>query len=156
MSRDRYESDERGSVRRFARVWPEGAGLNEQDITYDVWGNPSSTALTQPFGFAGGIYITSGGLWHFGARQYSPEMRRWTAPDPIGFEGGLNLYQYTNGDPVNYIDPSGLWLVAIGLTFSYGSGAGMSYGIGLVFSFDEGPWRAGWYYYQEGKVGLVS
>lgn len=34
---------------------------------------------------------------------------RWTAPDPILFEGGqANLYAYVNNDPVNFTDPNGL------------------------------------------------
>ena len=47
---------------------------------------------------------------HFGAREYDPETGRWTTKDPIGFGGGdLNLYAYVSGDPVNGIDPLGLF-----------------------------------------------
>lgn len=34
--------------------------------------------------------------------------RRFTQEDPIGIAGGLNLYGYANGDPINYSDPFGL------------------------------------------------
>ena len=33
---------------------------------------------------------------------------RWLNRDPIGYNGGENLYAYVNGDPVNYHDPDGL------------------------------------------------
>lgn len=31
-----------------------------------------------------------------------------TQEDPIGIAGGLNLYGYAGGDPINYSDPFGL------------------------------------------------
>ncbi len=62
----------------------------------------------QPFYFAGGIYDIDTKLTRFGARDYDAETGRWTAKDPIGFNGGLtSLYDYVGGDPVNFVDPSG-------------------------------------------------
>jgi uncharacterized protein RhaS with RHS repeats len=45
----------------------------------------------------------------FGARDYDPELGRWTTRDPIRFEGASsNLYLYAGGDPVDFTDSSGL------------------------------------------------
>ena len=67
----------------------------------------------QPFGFAGGIYDADTGLVRFGARDYDPEVGRWTSKDPIGFRGAVNFYMYVGNDPVNRVDPTGLffWLL---------------------------------------------
>jgi RHS repeat-associated protein len=62
----------------------------------------------QPFGFAGGLYDADTGLVRFGARDYDPEVGRWTAKDPLLFDGGdTNLYAYGVNDPVNNQDPRG-------------------------------------------------
>ena len=62
-----------------------------------------------PFGFAGGIYDQYTGLVRFGARDYNPYFGRWTAKDPIRFNGGdTNLYGYVVNDPVNWTDSDGL------------------------------------------------
>jgi RHS repeat-associated protein len=62
----------------------------------------------QPFGFAGGLYDGQTGLVRFGARDYDPVVGRWTAKDPIGFEGDqLNLYGYVDNNPIDWIDPGG-------------------------------------------------
>jgi RHS repeat-associated protein len=41
-------------------------------------------------------------------RYYDPESGQFTQQDPIGIAGGLNLYGYANGDPINFSDPFGL------------------------------------------------
>ena len=45
----------------------------------------------------------------FGARTYSPALRRWMVPDPLGEKyPAVNPYAYCAGDPVNYVDPTGM------------------------------------------------
>ena len=33
---------------------------------------------------------------------------RWVSRDPIGYDGGVNLYEYVKGRPFIFTDPSGL------------------------------------------------
>ncbi|MBX3134187.1 MAG: RHS repeat-associated core domain-containing protein [Gemmatimonadaceae bacterium] len=48
------------------------------------------------------------GLQYMRNRYYNPASGQFTQPDPIGLAGGLNLYGYANGDPINFSDPFGL------------------------------------------------
>ena len=83
-----------------------------QQMSYDVWGKviQDTNPGFQPFGFAGGLYDRDTQLVRFGARDYDAETGRWTAKDPIGFGGGdTNLYGYVVNDPVNLVDPLGLY-----------------------------------------------
>ncbi len=43
--------------------------------------------------------------WH---RTYVQRWGRYTQPDPIGLEGGLNLFSYVQANPLRLIDPDGL------------------------------------------------
>lgn len=62
----------------------------------------------QPFGFAGGVDDRDTKLIRFGARDYDAHAGRWTAKDPILFDGGsMNLFAYVNGDPINRVDHAG-------------------------------------------------
>jgi len=57
----------------------------------------------------GQAYIASLGLYYYKARFYAPSLGKFLQPDPIGYAGGMNLYAYVGGDPVNHRDPSGLF-----------------------------------------------
>ena len=48
------------------------------------------------------------------ASAYSPALRRWMVPDPLGEKYyGVNPYAYCSGDPVNYVDPEGQKVSAV-------------------------------------------
>ncbi len=40
-------------------------------------------------------------------RFYSPTLGRWLTRDPIGYQGGVNLYEYVGGDPAGNVHPEG-------------------------------------------------
>ena len=44
----------------------------------------------------------------FGARQYSPALRRWMTPDPLSEKYyGMSPYVFCADNPVNFVDPDG-------------------------------------------------
>ena len=47
-------------------------------------------------------------LYYMRNRWYEPKTGRFLSEDPIGLEGGINLYAYVGGDPINGRDPLGL------------------------------------------------
>jgi len=48
------------------------------------------------------------GFVQFLHRWYDAETGKWLRRDPIGVEGGINLYAYTENNPVNRVDVLGL------------------------------------------------
>ncbi|MBF0330149.1 MAG: hypothetical protein HQL10_13425 [Nitrospirae bacterium] len=100
--------DQVGSLRAVT----DSLGNIVKRVDYDSFGNvisDSNPSFALPFGFAGGLHDRDTNLIRFGARDYDPAIGRWTAKDPIDFEGGdVNLFGYVEADPVNWIDPWGL------------------------------------------------
>ena len=47
-------------------------------------------------------------LYYVRNRTYNPVLGRWLQRDPIGYEGGINLYGYVESSPVGAVEPSGL------------------------------------------------
>jgi RHS repeat-associated protein len=104
----RLVKDHLGSVRL---VVDSVSGEVKQHIDYDAWGKVTADSNPgfQPFGFAGGLHDSETKLTRFGARDYESSTGRWTAKDPIRFQGGdSNLYAYVGNSPLNGVDPSGL------------------------------------------------
>jgi len=50
------------------------------------------------------------------ARYYDANLGRFISEDPIGHNGGLNLYAYVGGNPVMLVDPSGLERISSALS----------------------------------------
>jgi len=79
---------------------------------FDSFGTIASTAaVTDPFTYRAqsGYYTdTETGLLLLGQRYYDTSTGRFLTRDPMGSNGGLNLYSYVGNNPANSSDPSGL------------------------------------------------
>ncbi|NUU69035.1 RHS domain-containing protein [Enterobacteriaceae bacterium BIT-l23] len=63
--------------------------------------------INQPLRYAGQYADSETGLHYNLFRYYDPGVGRFTTQDPIGLQGGLNLYQYAP-NPLGWVDPLGL------------------------------------------------
>ncbi len=69
---------------------------------------PSIQTVENPFRFPGQYYDSETGLHYNYFRYYDPTTGRYVTPDPIGLEGGINLWLYAANNPTNSKDPLGL------------------------------------------------
>lgn len=78
---------------------------------YDAYGNSSNGTVGSPFGYAGqytdSLSSNPSGLSYMRARWYSPQIGNFSARDP-DFEQTDEAFSYTEGDPVNRRDATGL------------------------------------------------
>jgi RHS repeat-associated protein len=139
--------DQVGTLRAVA----DSSGNVVKEISYDSFGfviNDTNPGFGIPFGFAGGLYDRDTGLVRFGYRDYDPDTGRWTAKDPIGFAGGdSDLYGYCINDPVNWIDPWGLFEHAGGFVKTNGKWHAAS--TTTEGSNDSGEYHVIYSYYDE-------
>jgi|GEM_PF-3220560 len=107
-------------------------------------------SVYNPFRWNGEQVDSETGLVYLRNRYYQPSTGRFLQRDPIGYEGGLNLYAFCNGDPVNKNDPSGLdgdlkvhsrpghsWLE---YTYTSGTNAGKSHTYGAWPVTEDTPY----------------
>jgi RHS repeat-associated protein len=78
--------------------------------TYDVFGNmvKQTGSSTGNLGFHSKYYDQESGLYYFYYRYYTPIIGRFINEDQIGLPNGLNLFTFTNNNPINFTDPFGL------------------------------------------------
>jgi len=100
------------SAKRSVRVWdyePSGQGYAASDTNRWKYGMLQRDAAT--------------GLDHTWWRKFESFSGRWTSPDQlngsIGNPQSFNHYPYAANDPVNFIDPTGLFCVITGYIYEH-------------------------------------
>jgi RHS repeat-associated protein len=104
-----YHADHLGTIRGVTNAsvaWTE-------PMAFTAFGERivgTQNSMSTRFGYVGSFGYQASGEYpflHVGARYYDPATGRFLQRDPIGIEGGLNVYDYVQGNPVVVVDPSG-------------------------------------------------
>ncbi len=75
----------------------------------------SASDFDWEFGFQGQFLDLETGWMNYGYRYYIPWLGRWPNRDPIGEQGGINLYAFVGNNSPNYVDRNGLAAGYIGV-----------------------------------------
>jgi RHS repeat-associated protein len=97
---------------RKAAYRPATAGVKAKSLVplEDPYGRTTLVSGTNlsDFQYAGYYTHQPSGLNLTLYRAYDPTVGRWLSRDPIGEDGGINLYGYVSNDPIYWTDPLGL------------------------------------------------
>jgi RHS repeat-associated protein len=106
-------TDKAGNVVWAARYDPFG----KADIVTPA-ASASNPTITLNLRLPGQYLDDETGLHYNWHRFYDAQVGRCVTEDPVGLEGGYNRYAYVGGNPLSWIDPTGLRC-----TYSQGTGA---------------------------------
>lgn len=87
------------------------SGVVRARYDYDPYGRVTKISgdSDTDFEFTGDYIHSASGLNLTIFRAYSSSLGRWLSRDPIGEDGGINLYDYVENDPMSRTDKFGLY-----------------------------------------------
>jgi len=103
-----YQNDHLGTPQLLTTA----SGTVVWSAQYTAFGKAELTAsgVENNLRFPGQYYDAETGLHYNYHRYYDPSTGRYVTADPIGLRGGdANLFAYVANDPINWLDPFGLW-----------------------------------------------
>lgn len=89
----------------------DDSGTITTEYSYTPYGATTASGVDSenPFQYTGRENDATG-LYYYRSRYYSPDLRRFISEDPLEFTSStLNRYSYVENNPINYIDPLGLF-----------------------------------------------
>jgi RHS repeat-associated protein len=109
-----YHTDGLGSITEVTDV----SGNLVEQYNYDIYGKPTirdnagnvlaASTFTNRWLFTGRDWDADQLIYNYRFRWYSPILGRFLQTDPIGVNGGINVYQFVGNDPINSFDSFGL------------------------------------------------
>ena len=89
----------------------DSSGNVTKDYEYSSFGKQKSSTTDgdeNPYRYSGEYYDMESGYTYLQARYYDSDLGRFVSEDPA--MDGDNWYVYCGNDPINMVDPSGMWM----------------------------------------------
>ena len=102
-----YDTDAYGNTLIFTAPGADGVWFTDDDVQSDYGANEII--------YCGYRFDPESQLYYVRNRTYNAVLGRWIQRDPIGYAGGINLYEYVGSGPAGAADPWGQYSWGFGI-----------------------------------------